>query len=63
MPPRTQLHHTDTTVEPTGTPINWGGGSNYTFADGSVRYLKFGRSMWPINLWAVTPEYRDVGIQ
>jgi prepilin-type N-terminal cleavage/methylation domain-containing protein/prepilin-type processing-associated H-X9-DG protein len=30
------------------------GGSNYSFVDGSVRYLKFGRSVWPLNLWAVS---------
>ena len=30
------------------------GGSNYAFVDGSARYLKFGKSLNPINLWAVT---------
>jgi prepilin-type processing-associated H-X9-DG protein len=35
-----------------------GGGSNYCFADGSARYLKFGKSFSPINLWFVKPEYR-----
>ena len=30
------------------------GGSNFTFVDGSVRYLKFGRSVWPLNMWAVS---------
>ncbi len=30
------------------------GGSNFTFVDGSVRYLKFGRSVWPLNLWALS---------
>jgi len=30
------------------------GGSNFTFVDGSVRYLKFGRSVWPLNQWAVS---------
>jgi len=29
------------------------GGSNYTFVDGSVRYLKYGGSTWPLHLWAV----------
>jgi prepilin-type N-terminal cleavage/methylation domain-containing protein/prepilin-type processing-associated H-X9-DG protein len=29
------------------------GGSNFTFTDGSVRYLKFGQSVWPMNQWAV----------
>ncbi len=40
---------------------NWGGGSNYTFADGHVSFLLFGRSVWPINLWAITPEWRNQG--
>jgi len=30
------------------------GGSNYAFADGSTRFLKFGKSLSPVNLWAVT---------
>ena len=35
-----------------------GSGSNYAFADGSVRFLRFGQSLNPINLWAVTAEKR-----
>jgi len=35
-----------------------GQGSNYAFADGSTRSLKFGRSITPINFWAVTPTWR-----
>jgi prepilin-type N-terminal cleavage/methylation domain-containing protein/prepilin-type processing-associated H-X9-DG protein len=35
-----------------------GGGSNYTFADGSVRYLQYGRSVSPVNLWATTGAWR-----
>jgi len=34
------------------------GGSNFAFADGSVRYLKFGQMFVPENLWAVTDEGR-----
>jgi prepilin-type N-terminal cleavage/methylation domain-containing protein/prepilin-type processing-associated H-X9-DG protein len=30
------------------------GGSNFTFVDGSVRYIKAGRSVWPLNQWAVS---------
>ena len=30
-----------------------GGGSNFNFADGSVRYLKYGQATWPENMWAV----------
>jgi len=37
------------------------GGSDFTFADGSVRLLKFGQSLAPKNLWAVTDEWRDSG--
>jgi prepilin-type processing-associated H-X9-DG protein len=34
------------------------GGSNYGFADGSVRFLRFGQSLTPVNLWATTPFWR-----
>ena len=34
------------------------GGSNHAFADGSVRFLKFGRGLSPLNLWAVTAAAR-----
>jgi prepilin-type N-terminal cleavage/methylation domain-containing protein/prepilin-type processing-associated H-X9-DG protein len=34
------------------------GGSNYAFADGSARYLRYGRAVSPINLWAVTDQWR-----
>lgn len=36
-----------------------GGGSNYTFADGSARFLKFQQCFEPLNLWATTPSWRD----
>jgi prepilin-type N-terminal cleavage/methylation domain-containing protein/prepilin-type processing-associated H-X9-DG protein len=29
------------------------GGSNFTFVDGSVRFIKYGGTTWPQNLWAV----------
>jgi prepilin-type processing-associated H-X9-DG protein len=35
------------------------GGANYGFADGSVRFLKFGRSLQPVNLWGLTPAVRN----
>jgi len=28
------------------------GGSNFALADGSARYLKYGKDIWPENLWA-----------
>jgi len=34
------------------------GGSNYAFADGSVRMLKKGESVAPVNLWAVMDFWR-----
>ena len=38
------------------------GGSVYAFADGSARYLKFGQSFAPINLWAVDPAIRGIAL-
>jgi prepilin-type N-terminal cleavage/methylation domain-containing protein/prepilin-type processing-associated H-X9-DG protein len=35
-----------------------GGGSNYAFADGSTRYVRSGKAISPVNLWAVTPQWR-----
>ena len=34
------------------------GGSNHGFADGSVKYVPYGRALLPINLWAVTDSAR-----
>jgi prepilin-type N-terminal cleavage/methylation domain-containing protein len=34
------------------------GGSNHAYADGSVRYVRYGRSLCPVNEWAVTSEDR-----
>jgi len=34
------------------------GGSNYAFVDGSVRFMKYGTTMAPENLWAVTEQWR-----
>jgi prepilin-type N-terminal cleavage/methylation domain-containing protein/prepilin-type processing-associated H-X9-DG protein len=36
-------------------------GSNYVFADGSVRFLRWGQSFVPINLWGIIPEWRNPG--
>ena len=35
-----------------------GGGSNYTFADGSARFIKYRGLLYPLNLWAVTDYFR-----
>lgn len=34
------------------------GGSNYLFADGSVRFIKYNDILWPENMWAVTDAAR-----
>jgi prepilin-type N-terminal cleavage/methylation domain-containing protein/prepilin-type processing-associated H-X9-DG protein len=31
----------------------YAGGSNYVYVDGSVRYMRYGATVWPLNLWAV----------
>ncbi len=37
------------------------GGSNFAFADGSARYLRFGQSIVPVNMWAVMESWRTNG--
>jgi prepilin-type N-terminal cleavage/methylation domain-containing protein/prepilin-type processing-associated H-X9-DG protein len=34
------------------------GGSNYAYVDGSVRYMRYGATVWPLNLWAVNDTNR-----
>jgi len=38
------------------------GGSVYAFADGSARYLKFGKTFAPINMWAIDPVARTTSV-
>lgn len=38
------------------------GGSNYAFADGSTRYLRYWNSIQPINLWGVTEVWRNTAV-
>jgi len=42
----------------TGKLFSKSGGSNYAFGDGSVRAVRFGESLCPLNLWAVTERGR-----
>jgi prepilin-type N-terminal cleavage/methylation domain-containing protein/prepilin-type processing-associated H-X9-DG protein len=42
-----------------GSNANAGGGSNFSFTDGSVRFLRFGQSLVPVNLWATVDEWRQ----
>ena len=39
------------------------GGSNFAMADGSVRYLKYGGSVKPVNMWAITDEWRNAPVE
>jgi prepilin-type processing-associated H-X9-DG protein len=36
-----------------------GGGANYIFADGHAGYLKYGKSVAPVNMWCVLPKTRN----
>jgi prepilin-type N-terminal cleavage/methylation domain-containing protein/prepilin-type processing-associated H-X9-DG protein len=38
------------------------GGSNYAFADGSARFLRYGEAVNPENLWATTDKWRRSGV-
>ena len=38
-----------------------GGGSDYAFADGSIHFLKFGKSFIPVDLWATEEKWRTNG--
>ena len=38
--------------------VSRSGGSNFGFTDGSVRFLRFGREVWPENMWAVSEDDR-----
>jgi prepilin-type N-terminal cleavage/methylation domain-containing protein len=49
------VHNTAVRTEHGGSKS---GGSDYAFADGSTRYLRYRKSLEPINLWAITPQWR-----
>jgi prepilin-type processing-associated H-X9-DG protein len=34
------------------------GGSVFAFADGNVRFLRYGKALSPVNMWAVTDKWR-----
>lgn len=38
-------------------------GSNYAFADSSVRFMRFGTTFDPVNMWAVMPYVRNIALQ
>jgi prepilin-type N-terminal cleavage/methylation domain-containing protein/prepilin-type processing-associated H-X9-DG protein len=45
-----------------GGPKSRGGGSNYAFADSSVRLMPFGTTFAPINQWAIVPSVRKIAV-
>jgi prepilin-type N-terminal cleavage/methylation domain-containing protein/prepilin-type processing-associated H-X9-DG protein len=57
----TQLDQTRHASRTQGQDFQGSGGSNYLFADGGVRYLRFGECVNPINQWALTPGWRNLG--
>jgi prepilin-type N-terminal cleavage/methylation domain-containing protein/prepilin-type processing-associated H-X9-DG protein len=36
----------------------YSGGSNFAFVDGGARYMRYGKTVWPLNLWAVNDSNR-----
>ena len=36
----------------------YSGGSNFAYVDGSARYMRYGTTVWPLNLWAVNETNR-----
>ncbi|HOX56914.1 MAG TPA: type II secretion system protein [Candidatus Paceibacterota bacterium] len=36
----------------------YSGGSNFAYVDGSARYIRYGNTVWPLNLWAVNESNR-----
>jgi prepilin-type N-terminal cleavage/methylation domain-containing protein len=36
----------------------YAGGSDFAFVDGSARYMRYGTTVWPLNLWAVNDTNR-----
>jgi prepilin-type N-terminal cleavage/methylation domain-containing protein/prepilin-type processing-associated H-X9-DG protein len=50
------------TTKRSGNAKTTDGGSNYTFADGSARFLKYKGSVYPLNLWAVNDHLRNTAL-
>ncbi len=40
-------------------PNTGSGGSNYSMADGSSRYIKYGQSLWPLSMWCISDANRS----
>jgi prepilin-type N-terminal cleavage/methylation domain-containing protein/prepilin-type processing-associated H-X9-DG protein len=53
------LERLDQSKHSNGAKGSNSGGSNYAFADGGVRFLKFGLDINPVDLWGVTDLQRN----
>jgi prepilin-type N-terminal cleavage/methylation domain-containing protein/prepilin-type processing-associated H-X9-DG protein len=49
----------DESKHATGMGKQGTGGSNYGFADGSARFVRFGESFSPVNMWVIMPNLRQ----
>ncbi len=56
------LNHSVHNTTTRGATGGKGGGSDYAFTDGSARFLKHGKSLAPINLWAINERWRTNAI-
>ena len=56
------LEQIDQSRHSSGGTRSRNGGSNYAFADGSARFYRFGKTFAPVNMWAVDPEVRNIGL-
>jgi prepilin-type N-terminal cleavage/methylation domain-containing protein/prepilin-type processing-associated H-X9-DG protein len=56
------LQRLDQSKHSSGGKNSSSGGSNYAFADGSARFLKFGTAFNPVDLWGVTDAQRNSAI-
>ena len=43
-------------------PGGGGGGSDYAMADGSARYIPFGKAVNPVMMWFLDPKDRNLGV-
>ncbi len=42
----------------TANKAKYAGGSDFAYVDGSTRYMRYGSTVWPLNLWAVNDTNR-----
>jgi prepilin-type N-terminal cleavage/methylation domain-containing protein len=54
-----QCRHSGNGIVSTNSGSAGAGGSNDAFSDGSARYYKCPKSMWPLNLWCINDSNRQ----